>query len=400
MKPNKLIAIFSLICLTASVSEGQKTGKVRGMKGENNMKPAAEAPSVSAPVSNLPFSFSKPKEIKEVPLEEIKKAESTNFALTKKQKQRADSLQKTQSQLAAVFKKFPGMPKQATFCGERVPIENESVAEKFYTFYSRYTNAGGLLSFFHKMGNRYRKDLQAAMKRNGLPNDLFYLVCVESGFANLTSSAGAKGFFQFMEETARDYGLEVSHTVDERLHPIKAADASCRYLRDLYRMTGKWTLAAAAYNAGPGTISAQGGKDYFTMNLNPETSEYVYRILSVKMAMENRGLGKGAYTPIPHIVEKVNYNILDLRQFADDCNVDYATLKIMNPWLIHDQLWAQPGKTYEIWLPAKSNQKIDADELIPLPFMAWDSGIDKQYVRDSIKATYTNLTYFVPVEVR
>lgn len=350
-----------------------------------NTKPTA---TQSTSPTDLPFSFSKPKAKKDLPDSVKKKVEKMDFAVIKKQKQKTDSIKKSQTAMAAIIEKYPGIPKNAFFCGERVPVEEATVAERFYGIYQRYAASKGLLGHYVHVGNRYKKEIQSAMKRNGLPNDLYYLVCAESGFANLTSSAGAKGFFQFMDQTARDYGLEVSYTVDERLNPIKSADAACRFLKDLYRNLGRWALAAAAYNMGQGaveaTASAQGTRDYFRMNLNPETGEYVYRILSIKLLMENMG-SKGGAQPIPHIVEKINYHIHDLHEFARDCDVDYATLKILNPWLIQDKLWVQPDKTYEIWLPKYSHQVISADELIPIPFIEPSGTNSREQVRDSIK---------------
>ncbi len=352
------------------------------------------------------FTFSKPKAAKELP-DSVRKSivskskpaaamptpvsRANNVAIMKRKKEISDSLAIIEKAIAEVQKNFPALPKFATFCGERVPIENVEVARRFNQEFTRYLGAKGLISYFLGISNRYKSEIRNAMKRNGLHADLFYLPAAESGFANLTSSAGAKGFFQFMEETARDYGLEVSYTVDERFHPQKSADAACRYLRNLYSNMGRWSMAAAAYNMGIGALQAnvvsQGKKDYYQLNLNPETGAYVYRIMSIKILMENAksyGIGGGGrYQPIPHQVQKVDFHIRDLKAFAEECQVDYKTLKILNPWMVGDRLDAQDGKTYEIWLPAKHSQKVEADELIPLPFV--EGGEGRTYLRDSIK---------------
>lgn len=356
--------------------------------------------------TSVKFTFSKPKAAKDLP-DSIRKtivsknkpvasmpmpvSRTANAAMSKRKAHIADSLAAVKKIEAQIQKDFPALPKFATFCGERVPMENLEVAKRFNQEFSRYLAAKGLISHFLRISNRYKGEIRNALKRNGLHADLFYLPAAESGFANLTSSAGAKGFFQFMEQTAKDYGLEVSYTVDERLHPQKAADAACRYLRNLYAHTGRWSLAAAAYNMGAGALqtnlASQGPKDYYHLNLNPETDAYVYRILSIKILMENAGgygIGVGGkYSPIPHQVQKVNFHIEDLHEFAEECQVDYKTLKILNPWMVGDRLDATPGKTYEIWLPAKSSQKVEADELIPLPFVVGGEG--RSYLRDSIK---------------
>src|SRR5690606_12775103 len=64
----------------------------------------------------------------------------------------------------------------------------------------------------------------------------------------------AAGLWQFISETGRRYGLEVSPYVDERRDPIAATDAALAYLSDLYERFGSWYLAAAAYNSGENRV--------------------------------------------------------------------------------------------------------------------------------------------------
>lgn len=90
----------------------------------------------------------------------------------------------------------------------------------------------------------------------GLPLELKYLACIESGLRpQVKSRAGALGLWQFMYRTGLYYGLEETSYIDERMDPLKATDAACRFLKKLYGIYGDWNLALAAYNAGPGTIN-------------------------------------------------------------------------------------------------------------------------------------------------
>lgn len=97
---------------------------------------------------------------------------------------------------------------------------------------------------------------EAKLSEYGLPLELKYLSVIESGLRpQVKSRAGALGLWQFMYGTGKMFGLKENSYIDERMDPLKATDAACRYLKQLYNIYNDWNLALAAYNAGPGNVN-------------------------------------------------------------------------------------------------------------------------------------------------
>ena len=157
--------------------------------------------------------------------------------------------------------------------------------EQFQTGYRR-----AVVERWLTRSGRYLPMALDVFRQKGLPEELVFTAMIESGFDPVAvSHAGAKGMWQFMAPTARQYGLRVDRWLDERLDPEKATVAAANYLSDLYKMFGSWELVQAAYNAGEmkvlRAIQGTGTRDFWSLTgtrfLRDETKNFVPAIHAV-----------------------------------------------------------------------------------------------------------------------
>ena len=185
------------------------------------------------------------------------------------------------------------------FCGEAVPTEQGDVSAKLA--FALASNAGYArhINSLKARSAPHFAVIEPILQKHNIPNDFKYLPLIESDWrANAVSSAGAVGYWQFMDETAQDMGLSITPGNDERTDLRKSTEAACTYIKFLYRKLGSWTLVAAAYNGGVGMIQRKitksGRRDYYTMAMNAETGHYLYRILAMKELFTNPSYGIGS----------------------------------------------------------------------------------------------------------
>lgn len=253
------------------------------------------------------------------------------------------------------------IPKDLNFAGERVPIEQEDIRERVdrELLVNTYWQSNGLLLI--KRAHKYFPIIEPILKKNGIPDDFKYLAVIESGLSNVTSPAGAKGFWQIMEVTAKENQLEVNGNVDERYHLEKATQVACDYLNKSKEKFGNWTLAAASYNGGVRGISrrmeTQMVDDYYDLLLVDETARYLPRIVAVKEILSNpRSYGfifetEDLYNMVPTKIIKVDTIVKDIALFSKDLGINYKIMKIHNPWLRENKLNNASRRVYEIKIP-------------------------------------------------
>lgn len=253
------------------------------------------------------------------------------------------------------------IPSILEFAGEKVPLEIQDVYERLEReiYVNAYWQSNMVLLM--KRSGKYLEEISKILKANGVPDDFKYLAIAESALMNVSSPAGARGFWQFMEPTAKEFGLEVSKDVDERYNWQKSTVAATKYLNQSHQKFGSWTAVAASYNMGQTGFNRRQNEqlqeNYYDLLLNDETSRYMFRVLAFKVIFENPkkygfGLRPEDYYKEPALKEvTVDQDIKSLAQWAKDQGSSYKELKIYNPWLRDKNLNVRRGKTYTIQLP-------------------------------------------------
>jgi len=177
------------------------------------------------------------------------------------------------------------------------PIRWDPRVVRYLEFFKDDPRGRSMLAVWHRRSGRYRAMVSRVLRRKSVPEDLFWIAMVESGFDPAArSAAGAVGLWQFMPETGREYGLAQDRWVDHRLHPELATEAAADFLADLHRRFGSWELSVASYNMGyAGLLSIVrkfNTNDYWTLSrlegaLPWETTLYVPKIMAAAIVGRN-----------------------------------------------------------------------------------------------------------------
>jgi len=242
-----------------------------------------------------------------------------------------------------------------------IPIVVNNSVESFV----RYFQTSGRPYFkkwLTRMGG-YRAIIKDILRKEGVPEDLFYVALIESGLnPRARSGRSAVGMWQFIRATGRRYGLRVDWWIDERMDPEKATIAASKYMKQLYGRFGSWQLAMAGYNAGEGRI-ARAIKRYKTNDfwklarhrhpLKRETRQYVPKYMAaVLIARDPEHYGfKGLVYDKEVAYEKVDIpQATDIKVIANAADISVKELKRLNPELIR---WFTPPdySAYQIKLP-------------------------------------------------
>jgi len=260
----------------------------------------------------------------------------------------------------------PDIPKDITFCGKKIDLDRNDMYERFDRELTSLIYSHGSTMLTIKRANKFFPIIAPILKANGVPLDALYLACAESNLnPSAYSPAKAAGLWQFLASTGKQYGLEVNDEIDERYNVEKATAAVCRYLKKAYEKYGDWPTAMASYNAGTNRISSELNKQIsnnsFDLYLNPETSRYVFRIMSFKKLMETPGNygynlePEQLYRNVECSTVNVSTSVDDWATWAKKHGISYAQLKEENPWIRSRSLTNKSGKTYKVRIPKKES---------------------------------------------
>ena len=236
----------------------------------------------------------------------------------------------------------------------------------------------------------YMPIFEEILNRYDMPEELKAMAIIESALnPRAVSRVGAKGMWQFMYSTAKMYDLHIDSFVDERLDPVKSAEAAAQYLKDAYEIFGDWNLAIASYNCGAGNVNKairrSGGSRAF-WDIYPylprETRGYVPAFVGALYTLnyyKEHGI-KPETVEIPAHVDTFKINkMLHLRQVSDLTGAPIDELKNLNPQYSHEII---PGNSREY--------------ILRIPYNYSNAFIDNE---DSIYVHKTDV-YFNPVTIK
>ena len=259
-------------------------------------------------------------------------------------------------------------------------IENPKVRH-FINYYS-VTARNSFAELLARSG-KYMPMIATVLTREGLPKELGYLALLESQFIlDSTSRNGAAGLWQFIASTARRYGLRIDQWVDERRDPVKSTRAAAAYLKDLHDYYGRWFLATAAYNAGPGNVDKalrqSQAKDFWNIKakaeLSEETRSFVPKFIAISLIAsdpQKYGFHDIRYVPPLDYEEVELLAPMKFDALAALAETDVSTVKELNPALLRNA--TPPGESrFRVNLPvgkaaiylAKANDKFLGKESV------------------------------------
>ena len=271
--------------------------------------------------------------------------------------------------------------------GLSVP-DNEYAQNAIKKFIRSYSKEHGKKHLYEALdrGETYRLYVRQQLKARNMPQILEFLPLIESDYVTTaTSRVGAKGIWQFMENSMKPF-LKKTSWVDERLDPWRSTDAALTKLQDNYRQFGSWEIAIAAYNCGSGAMAkalrASKEKDFWYMAekkiLKSQTINYIPKLIAVAQIAANTDFYN---IPVPEITETGRFADFDyvlvntkinLYRLACELRMDANYLKMLNPALTRSM--TPMNGEYELRFPSGMEMaaRIAIYDILSNPDTFWD----------------------------
>ncbi len=301
----------------------------------------------------------------------VQQLESENARLVEQVRSLATSMDSLRREIGEVrsvatahfdlLERWP-IPRRLEFAGEVVPLEDPQVHVRVEDEWTRYlVNRHWLISWLRRSREVFPV-VEAKLAQAGLPDDLKYVVVVESGLRSRAySPAGAVGYWQFIRATGERYGLQRNSWLDDRRNLESSTDAAIAYLSEMYAEFGSWPLVLSGFNAGERrvreSVEEQGTSNFYDMVLPSETEAYWFRAVVLKELLghaDRYGLhvpeDGWARVATDTLSVRVKSARLDLREICQSTGVAYRQLKELNPQ--YRRSWLPRGE-HAVVLPSQ-----------------------------------------------
>ena len=212
-------------------------------------------------------------------------------------------------------------------------------------------------AFYHlQLADRWLPEISKILQKKNLPEDLKYIPIVESNLSNVTSPQGAKGFWQLQSATARNFGLTINSSIDQRLDPWASTEAASDFLIMMYDTIGSWPMVIGGYNMGIyGILSKmkrQNQDDFYQLRLGAETQAFLPKLIAFKLVIEYPHLygypkedWEEKHHPFEFFTTDSAFSAAGIEQ---QFHLAAGTVKRLNPWLFGEGFANPRRKSFHI----------------------------------------------------
>lgn len=241
-----------------------------------------------------------------------------------------------------------------------IPLPYNSIIKNHIIYYTQ--KIPNKIDLILGLSSYYLPIFEEIFDQYDLPKELKAMAIIESALNPVaTSRVNARGIWQFMFRTAKQYNLEINTYVDERLDPVASSHAAAKYLKDAYTIFGDWSLAIASYNCGAGNVNkairrAGGSRDFWTIYpyLPRETRGYVPSFVAALYSLayyKDHGIAPRAIEMPAHVDTFEIRKPLHFGQISELIGITKEAIADLNPQYVKQIIPGSENKSYILRLP-------------------------------------------------